>query len=202
MTIVSSQLQQCTSGFLHDINDVSGNLTVLPSLERQKLDFVQWIFPFVCFTCRSKLIRWSLQVEQLGDLDLEEDDQWNIPQLSVWRPSEDTDLSRRRGTFKLQSSTNETIFSINDKGLTFEYNLQVPVTVEPGDIVGIRMPLDDMARRSRSTRPLFMALERGDVSKRSYICLNNRTTIAIMSEGFERDVDTIVPLISVRIGES
>ena len=68
--------------------------------------------------------------------------------------------------------------------------------------MGIRMLLGDTARQSRSTRPLFMELTSGDISTRSYIRLNDRKTIMIVSEGFERDVDTIVPLISVRIGES
>ena len=74
--------------------------------------------------------------------------------------------------------------------------------VEPGDIVGIRMPLDEFARQSRSTRPLFMELTSGDINTRSYIRLTDRKMITIVSEGFERDVDTIIPLISVRICES
>lgn len=185
---------------MEDITTTDGNLRVLPSADLPDLDFVQWIFPFINFTCYGKITRWTLRVEQLEDLDLDEDELWYIPQLSVWRPSKDQNLAREKiGSYELQSSTNETIFPVNDQGPVFEYKMPFAMTVEPSDIIGIRMPLDAKTRRVRTTKPLFLELSRGNATSKSYSTLHNRTTISVSSE--TRELHTYLPLISVDIRE-
>lgn len=185
---------------MEDITNVNGNLTVLPSQNAASLDFVQWIVPFLQFRCHGKITRWSLRVEQLGNLDLEEDDLWYIPQLLTWRESKDQAHSQQVVSYKLQSSTNETIFTVHDKGIVFEYNIPVPTTVEPGDIVGIQMPHDATARRTRTTKPLFLEVGNRNRTTQSYISLHKRTSITIPSKQLDK-TESFLPLISVNFCE-
>ena len=88
-----------------------------------------------------------------------------------------------------------------DQGSVYEYNLATPTEVEPGDIVGIRLPLNMEARQSRTTKPLFLELVSGNANINSYIKLENSTLVVIPPAEVVPPLQTFIPLISVRIGE-
>ena len=201
MCFTESDQLQCTAGFLEDITDTGGEAIPLPSMNRLNLDFVQWLFPFMSFTCEGNITQWILRKEQ-RDLDLEEDDRWNIPQISTWRP---TQVQGFPGapiiSYDLVSITNETLSTVIDKGSVYEYNLLTPVKVAPGHIVGVQMPLNRRERASRSTRLLFWQLVSGNTSTLSYSSLQNRSAVVLSPFEIAEPILTFIPLISVRFGE-
>ena len=202
---VDSQFEQCTNGFFQDINNVAGvpRVIALPSVDRPDLDFVQWLFPFLRFTCRGNITRWRVRVEEI-ELDFEAEDQWNIPQLTTWKESQVQGPSSlfRPTAYEQVSITNETLSTIRMKeGSVFEYNLAIPIEVEPGHIVGIRLPLNMETRHSRTSKPLFLELLSGNASMYSYIKLENSTLVVIPPAEVVPPLQTFIPLISVRIGE-
>ena len=196
-----SNERQCTSGFLGDITNTGGEPVPLPLMNSPNLDFVQWLFPFMSFTCEGKITRWVLRIEQI-DLDLEEGDRWNLPQISTWRPTQNQGLSSALGiSYELASITNETLTTAINRGSAFEYNLSTPIAVEPGHIIGIQMPLNMRERLSRSTRLLFWQLVSGNASYISYSSLQNRTAIVVSPFDVLQPILTFIPLIVVHIGE-
>ena len=202
---VDSQLGQCTNGFFQDINNVAGVSRVipLPSMNRPNLDYVQWLFPFLRFTCRGTITRWRVRVEEI-DLDFEAEDQWHIPQLSTWRKSqvEGPPSLFRPTVYERVSITNKTLSTIRmDRGSVYEYELVTPTEVESGDIVGIQLPLNMEVRQSRTIKPLFLELMSGNASINSHIKLENSTLVVISSVEVVQPLQTFIPLISVRIGE-
>lgn len=205
--IVDSQLGQCTTGFFQDINNVAGvpRVIALPSVDRPDLDYVQWLFPFLTFTCRGNLTRWRVRVEEI-DLDFEAEDlvQWNIPQLTTWRKIQAPGPPSlfRPTVYERVSTTNANLSTIRMvEGSVYEYNLATPTEVESGDIVGIRLPLNMEIRLRRTTKPLFLELLSGNSSMYSYIKLENSTTALIPPADVVQPLQTFIPLISVRIGE-
>ena len=202
---VDSQPGQCTSGFFQDINNVAGvpRVIALPSANRPNLDFVQWLFPFLRFTCHGNITRWRVRVEEI-ELDFEAEDQWNIPQLMTWRESEIQGPTSpfRPTAYERVSITNETLSTIRMNGRSvYEYNLLTPTAVRPGDIVGIQLPLSMETRHSRTTKPLFLELLNGNASMYSYIKLENSTPVVVPPAEVFPPLQTFIPLISVRIGE-
>ena len=205
MNSQAGQLGQCTKGFFQDINNVAGvpRVTALPSVDRPNLDFVQWLFPFLRFTCRGNITHWRLRVEEIVDFDFEAEDQWNIPQLVTWRESQVPDpLNLFRPTaYERVSITNESLSTIRmNEGSVYEYNLAVPTAVEPGDIVGITLPLNMEMRHKRTIKPLLLELLRGNASLYSHIKLDNSTLAGIPPLEIVQPLQTFIPLISVRIG--
>ena len=100
------------------------------------------------------------------------------------------------------SITNESLSTIRmAEGSVYEYNLVTPTEVEPGDIVGIRLPLNMEIRHSRTTKPLFLDLLSGNSSMYSYIKLDNSNPAVIPPANVVQPLQTFIPLISVRIGE-
>ena len=204
---MDSQLGQCTKGFFQDINNVAGvpRVIALPSADRPDLDFVQWLFPFQQFTCRGNITQWRVRVEEI-DLDFEAEDliRWQIPQLMTWRESsiEGPPSPFRPTAYEQVSITNESLSTIRmAEGSVYEYNLVTPTEVEPGDIVGIRLPLNMEIRHSRTTKPLFLDLLSGNSSMYSYIKLDNSNPAVIPPANVVQPLQTFIPLISVRIGE-
>ena len=202
---MNSQRRECTSGFIQDINNVDGvpRVIPLPSPDRPNLDFVQWLFPFLRFTCNGNITRWRVRVEEI-DLDLEEEgDRWNVPQLTTWR---EPDVQSPPSPFKITtyervSITSNTLSTVINRGSVYEYNLPTPVAVQPGDIVGIQMPLHMIARQSWTTKPLFLDLVRGNASLNSYSKPENSTVVVIPPPEIIKPLQTFIPLISVVIGE-
>ena len=171
-------------------------------MNRPNLDYVQWLFPFMSFTCEGKITRWVLRIEQI-DLDLEEGDQWNLPQISTWRPMQTQGFPNVPViSYELASITNETLSTTINKGSIFEYSLSTPIVVEPGHIVGIQMPLNMRERLTRSTRLLFWQLVNGNTSYLSHSSLQNRTMIVVSPFEVIKPIVTFIPLISGHIGES
>ena len=170
-------------------------------MNRPNLDFVQWLFPFMSFTCEGKITRWVLRIEQI-DLDLEEDDRWNLPQISTWKPTRTQGFpSAGVISYELTSITNETLSTVINKGSVFEYSLPTPTVVEPRHIIGIQMPLNMRERLTRSTRLLFWQLVNGNASYLSYSSLQNRTAIVVSPFDVIEPIVTFIPLISAHIGE-
>ena len=170
-------------------------------MNRPNLDFVQWLFPFMSFTCEGKITRWILRIEQM-DIDLEEGDRWNVPQISTWRPTQTQGFpSAPVISYKLVSITNETLSTAINRGSVYEYNLPIPIAVEPGHIVGVQMPLNMRERLLRSTRLLFWQLVNGNASYLSYSSLQNRSTIVVTPFEVIEPILKFIPLISVQIGE-
>ena len=203
---MNSQLGQCTNGFFQDINSVAGvsRVVALPSADRTNLDFVQWIFPFLRFTCRGNITRWRVRVEEI-DLDFREGDlaRWNVPQLATWR---ETEVSGPQSPFKPMayervSITNDTLQTVTIEGSVYEYILPIPTEVEPGDTVGITLPINMDIRLSRTTKPLLLELVSGNSSLYSHIKLDNATVVVIPPAQVVLPVQTFIPLISVQIGE-
>ena len=196
-----SNERECTTGFLKDITNTGGEPVPLPSRNRPNLDFVQWLFPFMSFTCEAKITRWQLRIEQI-DLDFEEGDRRNLPQISIWRPRQAQGFPSTAGiSYELAGITNETLSTVINQGSIFEYRLSTPMTVEPGHIVGIQMPLNMRERLSRSTKLLFWQLTNGNASYLSYSSLQNRTTIVVSPFEIIEPIVTFIPLIAVHIGE-
>lgn len=196
-----SNERECTTGFLKDITNTGGEPVPLPSMNRPNLDFVQWLFPFMSFTCEAKITQWQLRIEQI-DLDFEEGDRWNLPQISIWRPRQAQGFPSAAGiSYELAGITNETLSTVINQGSVFEYRLSTPMTVEPGHIVGIQMPLNMRERLSRSTKLLFWQLTNGNASYLSYSSLQNRTTIVVSPFEVIEPIVTFIPLIAVHIGE-
>ena len=197
-----SSEHQCTTGFLTDITNTGGEPVGLPSEDRPRLDFVQWVFPFMTFSCKGKIIRWVLRIEP-RDLDLEEDDRWNLPQISTWRMKKNQGFSTAPVfRYELASVTNETLSTKVNRGSVYEYDLsKAPVVVESGDIVGIQTTLNMRERLSRSTRLLFWQLVKGNTSTLSYSSLQNRSTIVISPYEIVEPTLTFIPLISVHFGK-
>ena len=110
-----------------------------------------------------------MRVEEI-DLDLEEEgDRWNVPQLTTWR---EPDVQSPPSPFKITtyervSITNNTLSTEINRGSVYEYNLPTPVAVQPGDIVGIQMPLHIIARQSWTTKLLSLDLVKGNASLNS-----------------------------------
>jgi hypothetical protein len=204
---VDSQLGQCTTGFFQDINNVAGvpRVIALPSVDRPDLDFVQWLFPFIRFTCRGNITRWRVRVEQI-DPDFEAEDlvQWNVPQLMTWREMQVQGPPSlfRPTAYERVSITNKSLSTIRMvEGSVYEYNLPTPTEVQPGDIVGIQLPLNMELRQRRTTKPLFLELLNGNASMYSYIKLDNSTLAVIPPADVIQPLQTFIPLISVKIGE-
>ena len=202
---VDSQLGQCTNGFFQDINNIAGVSRVipLPSTNRPNLDYVQWLFPFLRFTCHGTITRWRVRVEEI-DLDFEAEDQWHVPQLSTWRKSrvEAPPSLFRPTVYERVSITNETLSTIRmDRGSVYEYKLVTPTEVESGDIVGIQLPLNMEVRHSRTIKPLFLELVSGNSSINSHTKLENSTLVMIPPAEVVQPLQTFIPLISVRVGE-
>ena len=153
------------------------------------------------FTCEAKITRWQLRIEQI-DLDFEEGDRWNLPQISIWRPRQAQGFPSTAGiSYELAGITNETLSTAINKGSIFEYRLSTPMIVEPGHIVGIQMPLNMRERLSRSTKLLFWQLINGNASYLSYSSLQNRSTIVVSPFEITEPIVTFIPLITVHIGE-
>ena len=196
-----SNERECTTGFLEDITNTGGEPVPLPSSNRPNLDFVQWLFPFMTFTCKGKITRWVLRIEQV-DLDFEEGDRWNLPQISTWRPTQTQGFPDTPGiSYEVTGITNVTLSTVINRGSEFEYILSTPIVVEPGHIVGIQMPLNMRERQSRSTRLLFWQLVNGNASYLSYSSLQNRTVIAVSPFEIIQPIVTFIPLISVHFGK-
>ena len=153
------------------------------------------------FTCEGKITRWVLRIEQV-DLDFEEGDRWNLPQISTWRPTQTQGFPNTPGiSYEVVGITNVTLSTVINRGSIFEYSLSTPIVVEPGHIVGIQMPLNIRERLSRSTKLLFWQLVNGNASYLSYSSLQNRSVIAVSPFEIIQPIVSFIPLISVQIGK-
>ena len=82
----------------------------------------------------------------------------SIPQITTWR---EVLPERNTGFYRQQSITNEsweTVTISSDRSShVYTYTPPQPIPVQPGDIVGIMMPLDEEERKE-SIKPLFLEL--------------------------------------------
>ena len=160
-TVVNTaESEDCSVGFLKSDNVNKGSLVALPDyslpIEDYRSSFVQWIFPNMRLTCNSYIRSWMLNVNVTTQSETVEEKP--IPQITTWREV----LPERNPRFyRQQSITNESwetvTISSDGSSHVYTYTPSQPIPVQPGDIVGIMMPLDEEERKE-SIKPLFLEL--------------------------------------------
>ena len=101
----------------------------------------QWVFPSMVFNCTGNITRWIFRAQDTG-LDTE-----MFPQISTWR-----DIPSLRLTTFHRISVSGSVEELTGDGPVYEYVLQEPVSVQEGDILGLRLPqISNCARRSKAS---------------------------------------------------
>ena len=100
--------------------------------DTKEFDDQQLLFPSFSFMCNGSIVKWIFRAEK-----------WNsgcneFPELQVWRPAEGS-------TYEKVNSTQVTVTDESESEV-YEYSLEVPLLVQPGDVLGLLQPDKGVSR--------------------------------------------------------
>ena len=134
-TIFDSVLGQiiCARGF-PDITrpDSASRNQLIPLLGRKGRDVLedeQWIFPTLEFTCKGKVAGWAF----IGMKGTNFTTSCSV-RITTWRRDASSDVTN---AYRRLTTTEGNTRTISVRDSLFTYELKNPVTVRPGDILGI-----------------------------------------------------------------
>ena len=146
----------------------------------------QGIFPNIQFTCTGRVVKWIIGASYAAFLSGVE----YFSELQIWRPTSNTTFQKLNGTI--------TTVSTEVPSGIYEFVVEPPLPVQPGDILGIFQPplLDSR---------LLVDYDSGENAKMFYLPLMNNivqpahTSVDVNVGGWE--TGTVLPLVSVEIGK-
>ena len=142
----------------------------------------QMLFPNIQFTCSGQVVKWIVGASYTSGEYYSE--------LQIWRPTSDN-------TFQKLNSTVTTVLAEVRSGI-YEFVVDPPFPVQPGDVLGIFQPPELESR-------LLIDYDGRDSGMNYYLPLDgdtiqpSHTFVDISESGWQSG--TILPLVSVEIGK-
>ena len=147
---------------------------------------VQFLFPAINFTDSVSITEWTFVA---GNATMNRNITGAaLPQLQVWRPA-----AFVVGSFTLQSSTGS-MSELRGTGPLYRYVPATPISVMPGDILGIYIP--------RIPLLLLRFRDVGEGNTPSYLIQSANNQQVFISFSFHSVHSRYIPFVSVKLGES
>ena len=147
---------------------------------------LQFVFPAINFTGSVSIKEWTFVA---NDLSVNRNTFGAaFPQLQVWRPG-----TLVVGSFILRSSTGS-VSELRGNGPLYRYVPATPMTVMPGDVLGIYIP------RVPLLLPRFKNVGEGNTS--AYLLQTANSPQFFISISISNSQSSFIPLVAVEIGES
>ena len=125
ITVTCIDSPSCTGNFLSRSALKQGAVNVNINNVRRR-DQQQRLFPDITFTCNGSITKWIVGAEtDNGDA---------LPELQIWRNTGGSHYAK--ASFSILSS------STPDSNNIIEYNLNTPLELQEGDILGVYQPRD------------------------------------------------------------
>ena len=144
---------------------------------------LQLIFPSINFTESQSIMSWSFVAKESMDPERRPE---NLLQLQVWR--------RQGNSYSLVANIGNTSI-LRSSGRLYQYVLPAPISVLPGDVLGIHIP------QLPGILLHFRDVGEGNTST-YYLQVTNIPLVFITDINMYTPASRLVPLVAVQFGES